>query len=87
MDDDEFLVFNPLSGEIHRLNPMAAAVLSEVEARATDLESLAGSLASPAGIDQDPQNQQAFRHQLRDILLQFDEIGLVSIRQRPASPH
>jgi PqqD family protein of HPr-rel-A system len=71
--DEEFLVFNPLSDEIHRLNPMAAAVLAELETAPMDLSTLGSRMACLLEMVQDSDLQQ----QLSRILADFDEIGLI----------
>jgi len=71
--DDEYIVFNPLSDEVHRLNPAAAAVLAELEAGPLSLDQLTQRLASMFDTDSDTPVQS----QLHDILVQFDQVGLV----------
>jgi PqqD family protein of HPr-rel-A system len=81
--DDEYIVFNPLSDEVHRLNPAAAAVLAELEAGPLSPDQLTQRLASMFDTGGDTPVQS----QLRDILVQFDQVGLVfptqTIAQRP----
>ena len=78
--EDEYIVFNPLSDEIHRLNPMAAAVLAELEAEPLTIEVLATRLAPLIATRTGDQ----LHTQLRGIIAQFDELGLVFVAQHPA---
>jgi PqqD family protein of HPr-rel-A system len=71
--EDEYIVFNPLSDEIHRLNPIAATVLAELEAGPLSVEQLTTRLASVITIDMD----DGLHSQIRGIIAQFDELGLV----------
>ena len=71
---EEHIVFNPLSGEIHRLNPMAAAALSELEETPLDLETLVRRMA--ALMEVEPTDN--LRRQLWEMLRKFDEIGLIT---------
>lgn len=71
---EEHIVFNPLSDEIHRLNPMAAAALSELEEAPLDLEALVTRMATL--MDTEPTDE--LRQQLWGLLRQFDEIGLIT---------
>ena len=75
---DEYIVFNPWADEIHRLNPMAAAVLAELEAKPLPIEQLAINLTSLLGTQADDE----LCKQLRGIVAQFDELGLVSPLRR-----
>jgi len=71
--EDEYIVFNPLSDEIHRLNPMAAAALAELEAGPLSVEQLATRLVSVINVGMDDE----FHGQIRGIIAQFDELGLI----------
>ena len=72
--DDAYLVFNPLSDEIHRLNPLAAALLAEFEATALSPEEVATRIASLAGTPLDANS----RRQAIGLIRQFDELGLIA---------
>ena len=72
--EDDYLVFNPLSDEIHRLNPIAAAALAELENQSLTAALLQQRLNSLFDNHEDAD----FEQQIAQILLQFDEIGLVS---------
>lgn len=71
---EEYIVFNPLSDEVHRLNPVAAATLSELETAAMNLTTLGQRIATLMEIELD----RDLLSQLYKILRDFDEIGLVS---------
>ena len=70
---EEFIVFNPHSDEVHRLNPVAAATLSELEATTLSITGLAQRMASLMEIEANAGLYQ----QLQSILRQFDDAGLV----------
>lgn len=73
--DGEHIVFNPLSDEIHKLNPMAAAALSELETGNLNLATLANRMA---GLMETPISRELLLS-LQQLLLNLDEIGLIRI--------
>ena len=84
---EEHIVFNPLSGEIHRLNPMAAAALSELEYTALGLDALEARMAALM----DSAAPQDLQQQLWTMLRHFDELGLITPflpqpAEKPCSP-
>ena len=72
--DDTYLVFNPRSDEIHRLNPLAAALLAELEATPLSPEEVATRIASLTGTPLDASS----RRQAIGLIQQFDELGLIA---------
>lgn len=75
-------MFNPLSDEVHRLNPFAAATLSELETAAMSLTTLSVRIAKLLEIEPG----QDLLCQLHRILQDFDEVGLVSTSLPPSHP-
>ena len=78
--DPDYLVFNPLSDEIHRLDPVAAAALAELENAALTADTLRQRVASLFEKHEDSK----FEQQVEQILLQFDDIGLVFPMSQPS---
>ena len=71
---EDFIVFNPLSDELHRLNPLSAAALSELEQSPLDLNTLGQRMA--ALMEMKPGSQLLY--QLQSMLRGFDEAGLIA---------
>ena len=81
--DDEYIVFNPLSDEIHRLNTLAAVVLAELEAMPLGMDELGTRVANLLTVSLD----DTIRQQLRTILARFDELGLIAPAPRKPGNH
>jgi len=73
---EEYIVFNPHSDEVHRLNPVAAAALSELETTTLTATGLVQRMASLMEVEANADLHQ----QLHAILLQFDDAGLINAR-------
>jgi PqqD family protein of HPr-rel-A system len=71
--EDQYIVFNPLSDEVHRLNSMAAMVLAELEATPQTLKQVIDRI----GFLLDVEANNELYTQVHGIVAQFDELGLV----------
>jgi len=67
--DDEYVVYNPWSGDTHVLNATAGAALLALQADAHDAESLARETAGDADDD--------VAAQMRELLVEFQVLGLI----------
>ena len=70
---DEVVVFNPLSGETHQLNDMAAQVLSWLESSPQTIENLVVSYCDQFGIDESDKDVERL---ISGLLKEFDDLGL-----------
>ena len=70
--DDDAVVFDTRSGELHLLNPVAAEALKALEEGPTSTHGLALQLASALGID----GNEEFSRQVSGLMTLFDELGL-----------
>lgn len=77
---EDYLIFNPHSDEIHRLDPIAAAALAELENAALTMDTLRQRVASLFEKHKDTE----FEQQVEQILLQFDDIGLAYPLSQPS---
>ena len=82
--EDDYLVFHPLSDEIHRLNPLAAAVLAELESGPLDLKQLNNRIDMLFGTANDHIGE--LEAQIGKLLEQFDELGLIATVAQPNTP-
>lgn len=71
--DDDCVVFDCRSGEIHLLNPVAAEALKLLEERPADANDLTRELGAALGQAPAPE----FRGHIEDLLGRFDELGLI----------
>lgn len=70
--DDEYVVFNPSSGDTHVLNHVAAEALKRLERSPAD----AGDLAQHVGLTVKLDPDDLLEH-MEGLVRQFDELGLV----------
>lgn len=75
---DEYVVFNPASGDTHVLNEVAAQALQRLEQSPADTRDLTAHIRAAIHIDPD---DQLLRH-MEGLIDQFDELGLTE----PADP-
>ena len=71
--DDEHVVFDPLSGDTHVLNEIAALALKRLDAGALDCSDLSERIAAELDLQAD---EAMFRHMER-LLLKFEDLGLI----------
>ena len=71
--DEELVVFDPLSGDTHVLNPLAAEVLQVLESQAMDGEGLSQHLA----LAMDTQPNDTLRKHIQLLLTKFVSLGLI----------
>ncbi|MFU8858344.1 MAG: HPr-rel-A system PqqD family peptide chaperone [Deferrisomatales bacterium] len=71
--EEETVVFNPLSGEIHLLNESAAAALDFLATDPADGPELAARVAKRLGLQRDPELTE---HMTR-LIWELDELGLL----------
>lgn len=72
--DEQFAVFNTLSGETHCMNLTAALLLQHLEERPATVDSLVAEIrdALPDGAD------AAALEQVESLIEEFDQIGLIA---------
>ena len=71
--DDEFVVFDPLSGDTHVLNPVAAEALQVLESQAIDRDGLANHMAQAMGME----TTDTLRRHMQQLLRKFVDLGLI----------
>src|SRR5208282_5157717 len=72
--DDEFLVYNPASGQTHHLNLLAGEALRSLETEAAHTQELIRRLADQFEIAEDSPSLQMIDRLVRE----FDELGLIA---------
>lgn len=72
--DDEFLVYNTLSGQTHHLNYLAGEALRCLEAQAATAHGLVRRLAKLFEIAESHPSLQMIDHLIREL----DELGLIA---------
>lgn len=70
--DDEYVVYNPLSGETHHLDYVSAQGLMELEKAGISTEQLAYSLSLALGVPEDDKLKQY----ARSMIAKFSDFGL-----------
>lgn len=71
--DDQFIVFNPASGDTHLLNPLAGEALQRLQQGPADVPELARHAASNLGLAPD----ELLSQEIETLLDELDELGLV----------
>ncbi len=71
-DGGDVVVYNELSGQTHFLDPLSAAVLSEIERQPATAAALAARLAADLELEPDA----ALGRRVADICARFDALGL-----------
>lgn len=72
-DDDEIVVYHSASGATHVLTPPAAAVIQELEQSDLRQEEIVERVAKTLDCDSD----EHFTDQVRQLLEEFDQLGLI----------
>ncbi len=70
---DEVVVFNPLSGETHQLNDVAAQVLSWLESSPRTIEDLVVNYCDKFSVGE---NDKDVEWLISGLLKEFDDLGL-----------
>ncbi len=76
--DDEYVVFNPSSGDTHVLNLVAAQALKFLERAEADATDLAEHVGATLNLNAD----DGLLQHMDQLIDQFDELGLVELAQR-----
>lgn len=78
---EDAVVFNPLSGDTHRLNLIESAVLKSVcDNAGIDVASLFASVSQSLGVADD----KSLRDYFSALLEQYEELGLIEAEPTPA---
>lgn len=71
--ENDYILYNPFSGETHLLNEIAAEALNLLQNEPLSLESLTQRLCTVLSVKNDP----ASRLQVQSLLKEFEELGLI----------
>ena len=74
--DDEHVVFDPLSGDTHVLNSIAAVALKFLQSRSLDCQTLSQCVARELELELDDDLSQ----HLQRLLAKFEDLGLIEPR-------
>jgi len=72
--DDEFVVYNELSGDTHLLGPMAAQILLTLQQASSDVMTLAATLSGMFPAEKDGQ----LALQIEQVLADLDRLELIT---------
>ena len=71
--DDEFVVYNPLSGDTHLFDSFSGEVLRSLELMPASQLELASRLSQETGVDLD----EELNKRIGELLLKFSELNLI----------
>jgi PqqD family protein of HPr-rel-A system len=77
---DEFIVFNPTSGQTHLLNLVAGKALKLLEESPASPSEIIDRLCETTGIE----SSTEFAEHIRRLFSEFDELGLVELADSPS---